>query len=164
MQGALAEVRGDWKAFKEIFRFPGWRGKDGCCWKCNCIVSQVTGATLDAPRRRPENRLTHWSFLSRQRALKRSTSALQQAPYLRTSCFQIDWLHACDKGVAAEFLGKFLRWAVLPKLEGGGGWKAACKPLLLKITQWYLDHGVTDKLQNLTWGMVQKAGSEPAKN
>ena len=38
---ALVEVRGDWKFFKEVFHFPGWRELRGCCWICGCTPDQV---------------------------------------------------------------------------------------------------------------------------
>jgi hypothetical protein len=34
VNAVLAEVRGDWKMLKQVFRFPQHNEKDGCCWKC----------------------------------------------------------------------------------------------------------------------------------
>ena len=41
LRAALVEVRGDWKFFKDVFRFPAWNEKAGCCWICPCIPDQV---------------------------------------------------------------------------------------------------------------------------
>lgn len=41
VRAALVEVRGDWKFYKEVFHFPTWNEKAGCCWTCTCTPSQV---------------------------------------------------------------------------------------------------------------------------
>ena len=41
VRAALVQVRGDWKFFKEVFHFPGWRELRGCCWICGCTPGQV---------------------------------------------------------------------------------------------------------------------------
>jgi hypothetical protein len=45
VRAALAEVRGDWKMFGEVFGFPKWNTKAGVCWRCNCRPDQVSGNT-----------------------------------------------------------------------------------------------------------------------
>jgi hypothetical protein len=45
LRAALAEVRGDWKMFGEVFGFPKWNTKAGVCWRCNCRPDQVSGNT-----------------------------------------------------------------------------------------------------------------------
>ena len=41
-KGCLAQVKGDWKFMKECFRFPGWKEKKNCCWKCHCSSSDIS--------------------------------------------------------------------------------------------------------------------------
>ena len=43
-RGALVEVRGDWKFFGEVFKFPKWNTKRGCCWTCRCTPAEVRRA------------------------------------------------------------------------------------------------------------------------
>ena len=33
-KGILCQIRGDWKMWKEVFGFPQWDKKDGCCARC----------------------------------------------------------------------------------------------------------------------------------
>ena len=40
-KAALVEVRGDWKFFAEVFRFPKWNENAGLCWRCSCTPDQV---------------------------------------------------------------------------------------------------------------------------
>ena len=40
VRACLCEVRGDWKFYKEIFRFPQFNEKAGCCWICRCTPEQ----------------------------------------------------------------------------------------------------------------------------
>jgi hypothetical protein len=42
LRSALCEVRGDWKMFQAVFRFPTHNSSAGICWKCKCKKSQVT--------------------------------------------------------------------------------------------------------------------------
>ena len=42
VRSSLVQVRGDWKFFAEIFRFPKWNTKAGCCRRCNCTPEKVT--------------------------------------------------------------------------------------------------------------------------
>ena len=42
IKGALVEIRGDLKFFKECVHFPGWNELDGICWKCNCPPDQAS--------------------------------------------------------------------------------------------------------------------------
>ena len=37
----LLEVRGDWAMRKEVFQFPGWRDKQGCCHLCLCKPIEI---------------------------------------------------------------------------------------------------------------------------
>ena len=44
-------------------------------------------------------------------------SALFSAPGLQIDCFVIDWLHACDLGVAQDFLGNLIFPSLIDFLE-----------------------------------------------
>ena len=61
IRAALSLVKADWKAFKEIFSFPGWQGNEGICWLCRATLQDMRtkASTTDRP-------LTHWTFLHRQ--------------------------------------------------------------------------------------------------
>ena len=40
-KAALVEVRAGWEFYKEVFAFPAWNEKQGCCWICRCTPEQV---------------------------------------------------------------------------------------------------------------------------
>ena len=102
LRAVLAEVRGDWKMYLETFRFPGWRSKAGMCFLCKCLPSQVTLVGQDAPWRTQP--LGHWEALANMHEAGRGISPLFTSPFLKTTCWRIDWLHCCDLGVAANFI------------------------------------------------------------
>ena len=123
--GALVEVRGDWLFFNECFGFPHWRSLNGICWRCRCTPDQVRQVGSDASWRR--ERLSHMDMMQRILEEGSQPSPLFRAPYVTTSIFKMDWLHAADHGVTADFLGN-LFWMVLPKM-GGRSRKIQCQRL-----------------------------------
>ena len=96
--------------------------------------------------------------------LERSTSPIMGCPFVNISIFQIDWLHAVDKAVAADFCGSFLS-SLLPKMRGTNKDEQCkqCRDLFLKLQKWYTDNGTKDRLANLTAAMLQKQASKPPK-
>ena len=41
VRGTLVEVWGDWKMYKEIFKFSAWNQKVGCCCRCKATPAEV---------------------------------------------------------------------------------------------------------------------------
>jgi hypothetical protein len=157
VRGALTQVRGDWKWFKEVFHFPAWNALAGLCWRCTCTPGQLREVGADAPWRAPAARLDTWGLLARMRANGAVVSPLWAAPWLQSRCFRVDWLHAVDQGVAADFLGSlFLRF--LERL-GPGTERARCARLWAEIQTWYAARRVQDKLTNLVPTMISKRGA-----
>ena len=74
----LSEVRGDWAAFKDTFRLPGWKDAGPICWLCGC--QQDTRTQFDTRASWRSQRLTHYQFLVRQRQLNRSLTTLLKCP------------------------------------------------------------------------------------
>lgn len=50
-RAVLTEVRGDWKFFKETFRFQAWNEKAGCCFKCRATPDTIRDVGPNAPWR-----------------------------------------------------------------------------------------------------------------
>ena len=161
VRAILAEVRGDWACYKELFRLPGWKELSGCCWRCTMTPDRIHLCDDQAFWRMPQHRLSHWQFMTRQAELERSTSPIMGCPFVDISIFQIDWLHAVDKGVAADFCGSVLS-SLLPKMRGTNK-DEQCRDLFLKLQTWYKDNGTKDRLANLTATMLQKKASNPPK-
>ncbi len=114
-RGILAEVRGDWSMLKHTFGFPGWNEVAGCCWKCRVTPTGIRETSSTAAWR--NQRLTHADFITRQYQQSKLVSKIFSAPYVETCIFRIDWLHAVDQGVAADFMGN-LFWLCLDKYPG----------------------------------------------
>lgn len=153
----LVEVRGDWAFFKSVFSFPGWKENAGCCWRCSAKPSDVFVPAADASWR--SQRYSHWDLLQVLRA-KGHVTPLFRCPFLLAGCFRIDWLHCCDLGVAADFLGNFFL-AVLTAMPARASYEEKCKILFLHIQAWYKTNGVTDRLQKLKLSMFKREKKAP---
>ena len=103
VQGVLAEVKGDWKFMKDNFGFPSWNTNSGICWLCDCTPQTLRDVGHDAPWR--VNRRSHWDLLACVARGSHAICPIFGAPWLRSSCFKIDWLHCSEQGVAADFMG-----------------------------------------------------------
>ncbi len=157
----LLEVRGDWKMMKDIFRFPAWNEKKGCCWLCEVGPDGIRDCSSDAPWR--TQRLSHWQFLARSLARGVQPSPLMSAPCIRTSCYKIDWLHCADQGVGADFLGNMFS-LLLSKMPGATV-KQRCASLFKEILAYYRDHPAVDsRLDSLTLGMIRRPKKAPKLN
>ena len=91
-------------------------------------------------------RLSHWDLIHRIRRNNVEVSPLFSSPFLKGSCFKIDWLHAVDQGVGADFLGNFFYYVVRELLEGAN-LTERCSSLWMKIQAYYRRHEVQDRLQ-----------------
>ena len=40
-KATLVQTRGEWKYYKEIFNFPAWNTKAGCCWRCRMAPDEA---------------------------------------------------------------------------------------------------------------------------
>ena len=154
----MSVVKADWKAFKDIFHFPGWQGDEGCCWLCKATVQDMRSKphTADMP-------LDHWSFLQRQKyEYGKPVSTLLAAPTLRLHQFKPDWLHTMDQGCTADFLGNFFLWILLPKMHGRNQTERI-RSLFVLIEEYYSQHPVQQRYNTLTVKMLQKKPTSAPK-
>jgi len=74
----------------------------------------------------------------------------------------VDCLHTMDLGVAADCLGnlllEILRLFFLPETRAD-----KVSNLWHRMKQWYADHRPHNQLQTLTWAMIKKDATNPAK-
>eukprot|EP00434_Breviolum_minutum_P014296 symbB.v1.2.012604.t1/scaffold820.1/size171332/11 len=158
-KAVLHLIKADWKAFKEIFAFPGWQGRGALCWLCNATLQDMRCKDSTGV----DEALDHWGFLIRQRLhLNKPISNLLAAPTLRVHQFRPDWLHSKDQGVTADFLGNFLLWTLLPKMAGCNQ-AEKIRSLFVLIEAYYAENLVQQKYNNLTIKMLQKKKSTPPK-
>lgn len=161
VRGALVEVRGDWKFMKECFGFPGWTNIAGICWQCSCTPATLRDVTGDAAWR--HERLGHWDVIQKILNNNVEISPIFTIPWIDTSIFRPDWLHAVDQGVAADFLGNFLYYLVKNRKVPGNTEAARCTTLWSWVLQYYDEHNVQDRLQNLTMSMLCKSRARSPK-
>ena len=160
-RGCVAEVKGDWMMFKDIFRLPSWNEKKGCCFRCVVTPSEIKHTASDASWRRPERRMTHWMLVRRMQEGDAGISPLFSLPFFSSGVFKIDWLHVADLGVACDFLGN-LFMMVLPKMEGASV-AARVRSLYRRIRSFYERADSESRLDDLTFLMIRKSAASPPK-
>ena len=144
---------------KDIFRLPAWNSKEGCCWRCTATPDDIRQCGSDAPWRQDSQRLGHWGLLQRMHLQGKAISPIFSFPAFRTNCFLIDWLHAVDLGVCAEFLGN-LFYMLVSKYPGQNRTQR-CSALFVSLQAWYDAHQVESRLDNLTWTMIKQPKKTP---
>lgn len=159
--GIVVEVRADWACLKQTFRFPSWNEKQGCCFRCKVKPSGIKHFDSTAPWRKPENRHSHWSLMTKIATLGYGICPIFSIPFLRSEHFVIDWLHCVDLGVAQDYLGN-LFWAALPKLEGKNR-EQRIAALFIKMQEFYKRTKVSSKLDDLKETMLRKKPTSAPK-
>lgn len=86
-------------------------------------------------------------------------SPLFGVPGVTNKVFRIDWLHCCDQGVAADFLGNLFK-LLCDKLPGRS-LKERCDELWTRLEAFYRRTGATDRLQTLVPTMFMQRGKAP---
>jgi hypothetical protein len=75
--------------------------------------------------------------------------------------FRIDWLHAVDLGVGADFLGNLL-WLIAEKMPAPTQ-DARVKLLNDEVQQYYRNYGIQDKVKKFTKNTIRPEASVPPK-
>ena len=88
-------------------------------------------------------------------------SALFSAPGLQIDCFVIDWLHACDLGVAQDFLGNLI-YFLLDRFPGASKDKRLSS-VFRSMQSFYRRCSVDNRLDTLTMGMLRKTDKKTNK-
>lgn len=157
-KAVLAEVRADWAFMAQVFKFPSHNTKAGCCWRCSVTPETMRDFSLTAAWR--QQRLSHWGLLSRWQEWGIEPSPLFSCPYLESSCFGVDWLHAVDQGVAADFLGNLFHHC-LPLLPGANK-KAKVCALFVRIQEFYRQNpSCSSRYSDLTLLMIKQPKKGP---
>ena len=88
----LVEVRGDWAMRKEVFSFPGWGDKKGCCHLCTCKPEELRNFESD----RSHEKLPHYTLMSSILEAEGSTNELFQSPGPTSAQFLLDCLRMLE--------------------------------------------------------------------
>ena len=157
----LLELRGDWLMYKEVFGFPAWNEKAGCCIRCSVTPDTMRSFGTNAPWLQPDQRLDHWSFLARQLRLGKPIPPVFACPGFDMSAVSIDWLHCADLGVAPDWLGNFL--FALQSRYPGASMDARLSNVFLALRAYYAANRIENRLDNLTMKMLRKKGGSCPK-
>ena len=151
------QVAGDWKMYKDIFRFPQHNEARGCCWRCTATPVTFRDTTSTASWR--HERLSHWDLIARMRQADLKISPLFSAPGFRTNACRLDWLHVADLGVSTDWLGQTLVYllAFLP----GANEAARINAMWLKIQAYYEYFPPSARLDEFNRNMLGMAKTWP---
>ena len=83
-------------------------------------------------------------------------------PGLQIDCFVIDWLHACDLGVAQDFLGNLI-YFLLDRFPGASKDKRLSS-VFRSMQSFYRRYSVDNRLDTLTMGMLRKTDKKQTKS
>lgn len=153
-RACLCELRGDWCFYKHQLRLPGWRDKHGCCWKCKMQVSRVAECHPNASWKSADQRLTHSDVMQGILSNGKTVSPLFSIPFATVDLCKIDWLHAVDLGVCADFLGSILSLflTTLP----GRSLQERCNALFVRMQDYYREQKSENRLPKLVPTMLRK--------
>jgi hypothetical protein len=104
--------------------------------------------------------LEGYAFLAEQRAAGIIPSTIFSAPGFQVKHIMVDYLHTMDLGVATDCLGN-LFLDILSLLPGTRADKVS--DLWRRLKHWYAYHRPHNQLQTLTWEMIKKDATSPAK-
>ena len=162
INGALIEVKGDWKQMHACFAVPSWmkRGDKPICWRCQASKNSLK---LESGRGSTwllaENRLQGYDGLLRLLEEGEEMSPLFSIPFMTMASLRIDWLHVADQGISAVFMGGLFHM-VLSDRSVGPNEEVWCGWLWGQIRTFYDDNQTVDRLHTLTVTMVKpKKGS-----
>ena len=132
---------------------------DSCCFRCHANKTNLNfmDASSTAPWR--DLPLSHWKLLVRIH--DKHVLCMELAPGFKSSVFAIDWLHCCDQGIAADFLG-CLMYLILKDLRDQE--KERLAPFFFaRANFFYQRNNSQSRLDNLTAGMIKKSSTSSPK-
>jgi len=112
---------------------------------CMGEMPQVREVGSDATWR--SEPLSHAECIFRILGSKGRVNPLLTAPWVTTKIFRMDWLHCCDLGVTADFIGNFFHEVI--ELFPGASKKERCANLYQEIFAYYEAEGVQDRFDCL---------------
>ena len=119
-------------------------------------ITQADEVGNDASWRSADQRMTHFDLLAYVIA-NGAWNPIWLIPHINARIFRIDWLHCCDMGCAADWIGN-LFWLLQTKYPGGNV-KERVRQLWMDIDAAYKRDD--DRLQNLTDKMIKQEKKAP---
>ena len=158
--GGLAQLRGDWAWYKQIFQFPAW-SNHSICWLCNADKGEhpYWDFSLTAAWRR--GRYSEDQFWRKMRGEGIEPSCLFGLPGVSRDSITIDILHALDLGCAQDIVGNVM-WSYMQ--SGcciGPNRKAHIDYIVKKMKMHYKAMHTPNRLQTLTKDMLNQRNKGP---
>ena len=123
------------------------------------LCVKVHRAESDAPWR--SQRFTLKDFLERLLRKGCTINPIFFVFGIALKIFRIDWLHAVDLGVSADFLGSLL-WMIAEKMPAPNQ-ESRVKLLWKEINEFYVNYGIKDRLKKFTKNTIRPEASQPPK-
>ena len=125
-RGCLAQCRGDWAFYKEIFRFPAWNEAESMCWMCRAGSRdpRLSFTDFSATAGWRSTRWIHERYIEDRRARNLIVPVfLAKVAGFRLENIMIDVLHTIDQGVASHIIGNVFGYFALCELALVAGFK-----------------------------------------
>ena len=123
---------------------------------CNCTKETMRDCSATAPWRM--GRCNHFELLARIDKKSKGCSPLFPCPCLTGACFKVDWLHAVDIGVAADFIG-YVFYMIMRKRQGSQ--TTVASEMFVELQQFYRRELSTSRLDNLSVTMIKQPKKSP---
>ena len=117
-------------------------------------VPQVREVASEASWR--SNPLTSAEVIGRLILRHGCINRLLEAPWVKTDIFKMDWLHAADQGITADFIGNVFHHWVQNDVFPGSTKDDRYAQLWQEIQAWYEEEQVQDRLDALKKTFVEK--------
>ncbi len=140
-RATLAQVRGDWQFYCELFKFPQWNSAERMCWLCaaSSTVRNLYWGRFDDGAGWRATRYTHESYIAHLVASAAAIpTLLSQTRGFRLEHICIDVLHTVDLGITSHILGNIFWMLVVGRaIYGGTTQDLKISRLQERITSWY---------------------------
>jgi hypothetical protein len=166
---ALAQLRGDWEWYTQLFYFPQWNAAERMCPFCRASATNRAHSWTDFG---PDAwwRDTVWEhedYIAYLRATGRALPVMFRPGVgvigLRLSCVTVDILHTIDQGVGSHIIGNTIwYYAVLMAVFGGATYAERIKLCHEDIKRYYKRNRTEHRLRGaLTPERVRTSGDWP---
>ena len=152
----VAQIRGDWAYYKQLFGFPAWSNR--CiCWLCPANKDEASHPfwNFKAHASWRHHRYTIAEFWRLMHLMGVAKSCIFELPGVTLAMVTIDPLHAMDLGFSQDLLGNVLWEFQKCGLCPGSNVKDRVAALWLKLKAHYIALGTPNRIQALTVEMLK---------
>ena len=115
--GVLAQCRGDWQFYCELFKFPQWNAAERMCWFCDAssTIRHLSWMNMGPTAGWRDHFWTHAEYLAHLADSGIRCPLLQDAIGFRLEQVMVDVLHAVDQAVASHIIANVFWFLVIVK-------------------------------------------------